>query len=231
MAMLSRYQKPGGFLQLLKIIETCGKQKQENFINLVQNEDSRWADALRMKMLTVEKILSWENEPLAEIASRLKEVTLATVLHGLTEEQWQKLSSTFSHSQKRKVEDLKNEKKPTDAELTSAYLKLIEEVRILIIEGYIRIEKFAPDLVIEDKIEEKLKNAEFTPSAPAAQTEASTSLDLDGFGSTPPSGETAFPDVAQMVMKLKNLQKENQVLKNENKVLKERLGNIRKMAA
>lgn len=230
MAMLTRYQKPGGFLQLLKIIETCGRQKQDNFLGLIEGEDSRWADAVRMKMLTMEKILSWPNDALAEVASRLKEVTLATALHGLDAQNWEKLSSTFSHSQKRRIEDMKNEKTPTDAELISANLKMIEEVRALIIEGYIRIEKFAPELVIDDKIEEKLKTAQFTPSSYTEEAKNEDVPNMDAFGSSS-APEAASADVSQMLMKMKNLQKENQVLKNENKALKEKLGNIRKMAA
>ena len=105
MSMLSRYRKSGGFKQLLMLIETCGKQKQENFLKLIEAEDAKWAQAVKTKMLSMEKILSWDAEVLAEIFSRVQDLTMATAMHGLTEDDWKKISSTFSHSQIRKLEE------------------------------------------------------------------------------------------------------------------------------
>src|SRR5687767_4705782 len=132
MSMLSRYQKSGGFVQLIQLIETCGKQKQDNFLGMIEKEDVRWAQAIKDKMLSMEKILAWDDNVVAEIAGRLQELTLATALHGLTPSQCERLLRTYSHSQKRNIEDLKNSKAPNPAEISSAYIKILQEVRNMI---------------------------------------------------------------------------------------------------
>jgi flagellar motor switch protein FliG len=151
MSMLARYRKSGGFIQLLTLIETTAKAKQDNFMQMIEKEDPRWAAAIREKMITIEKIFTWENAVLAEIAARLQEIVLATVTHGLKPEDAERLMSTFSHSQKRMIDDLKKEKTPTPAEVNSGYLKMLTEVRNMITNGYIRVEKFAPEMEILKK--------------------------------------------------------------------------------
>ena len=101
MSMLSRYRKSGGFVQILQLIETCGKKKQDNFLRMIEEEDPKWAEALQEKMLTMDKILDWDDNTVAEIFSRVQEMTLATAAHGFTPEQYEKVTKMFSHSQKR----------------------------------------------------------------------------------------------------------------------------------
>src|SRR6185312_10872527 len=87
MGLLLRYQRAGGFVQLLQLIETCGKQKQDTFLNMIESEDPRWAKAVRDKMLTIERIFGWDDNPLSEVFSRLPVLTIATAMHGLSQEQ------------------------------------------------------------------------------------------------------------------------------------------------
>jgi len=42
MSSIQRYKKPGGFLQLLSLIETFGGQKREKFIEMVDAESHVW---------------------------------------------------------------------------------------------------------------------------------------------------------------------------------------------
>lgn len=229
MAMLSRYQKSGGFLQLLKLIETCGKSKQENFLRIIEEEDPRWSDTIKMKMLTVPVIFSWPEEALAEVAARLQPITLATIKHGIDETEWEKFMKTFSHSQKRNIDDLAD-KEPSDGEVTAAYIKVIEEVRNMVAEGYLKLEKFAPDLAIGDDIEEKIgQSLGFASSATTDDLEDGGAPNMEGFGSEAKAGDPA--EVKQLRMQVQRLAHENNQLKNENKILKEKIGNIKKLAA
>lgn len=212
MGMLSRYQKSGGFIQLLQLIETCGKVKQDNFLQIIEKEDTKWAEALRTKMLTIEKILSWNSPTIAEIAVRLHELTLATSLHGLKPTDGEKLLQTFTHSQKRNIEDLRKSKVPTQAEISAAYLKILVEVRSMITHGYIRLETVAPELIIPKDIEDELgknivqKTAEMsTPSAGSGQGSA---------------------EVHALKAKVQALTNENTQLKSELKVLREKIAHI-----
>lgn len=233
MAMLSRYQKSGGFIQLLKLIESCGKQKQENFLKLIAEENPKWAQVVQAKMLSIPKIMSWDSQVLAEISSRLNELTLATALHGFTEEEWVKLSSTFSHSQKRRIEDLRDEKEANAAEISAAFQKILLDVRQLISDGQIRVEKFAPELVIEDNIEENMGKIDVSASIASGDSESSSSGESLNFDFPPPSsnGANHSQELTQMYRKMQSIHNENQTLKMENKKLKEKLLNIRKMAA
>jgi hypothetical protein len=233
MGMLARYHKTGGFLQLLQLIETCGKQKQDNFLNMIQTEDQNWSKAILEKMLTIDKILTWDSSVLGEIAARLQDLTLAIAMHGFKPEDCTKLLQTFSHSQRRMIEDLKSSKTPTPAELSSAYVKIITEVRNMLIHGYLRPEKFAPELAIPDGIEEKLGKS-------SAATETNTEVpNLDGFGSSqapqaaPAQSGAGLADVHELNSlrsRVQNLIKENHDLKNQVRVMNDKLTQIKKIA-
>ncbi len=157
MAMLTRYRKSGGFLQLLQLIETCNEAKKEKLLENVRNENARWAQEIVNKMLSMERILSWDANVLSDISTQLQDLTLAVAFHGFSEEQINKFTELFSHTQKRKIEDLQAEKNPTPGEIATAHMKIIEEVRSMITNGEIYIKNIDPDLMIEDDIEEKLE--------------------------------------------------------------------------
>src|SRR5687768_10826919 len=86
MSMLSRYRKQGGFQQLLQLIETCTSQKREQLLKLIEAEDPAWAKLINTKMVTLEKVFSWDASHVAEVTSQLVPRTLAVLLHGLPKE-------------------------------------------------------------------------------------------------------------------------------------------------
>jgi hypothetical protein len=231
MAMLGRYQKAGGFVQLLKLIETCGKQKQDSFLKIVTDEDPRWADAIRQRMLTIDRIFSWPDDTVTEISGRLQPITMATAKHGLPAAQWTRLMKTHSHSQVRSMDDLANSKTPTAAEISAAFVKILEEVRAMMQDGSLRIEKFAPELVIEDDIENLILGG--SPAANGASgPDADPAPNLDGFGPPPPGADLqSIKDLNNLKVRFNQLQQEVGFLKTENKVLKERLTQIKKLVA
>ena len=227
MSMLSRYQKAGGFMQLLQLIETTGKQKQENFLNIIEKEDARWASAIKEKMLTMEKILAWEDSILAEIAARLQMLTLATALHGLKQEDCDRLLKTMSHSQKRNIDDLKKSKAPNPAEISAAFLKILQETRSMITQGYIKLEKFAPHMAIPEDVEENLKSS-FSPPAQPAETPAAELV--FNVPTQHPSGGNDNQELNTLKSKMTVLNNENNQLKAEVKILRDKLAQIRKIA-
>ena len=235
MAMLTRYQKSGGFIQLVQLIETCGKQKQDNFLQMIESEDPRWAHAIREKMLTMEKIFSWENSIVSEIAGRLQELTLATAMHGLKQEERDRLLATYTHSQRRNIEDLFKSKAPLPTEISSAYIKILQEVRNMISHGYLRVEKFAPDLIIPESFEDKLGKSIFQPSI------VNSAPSLEGFGPstpiTPPpaahppaNGTASDAEVASLRARVQALLNENNQLKTELRTFKDKIAQIKKIA-
>ena len=69
MSTLSRYQKSGGFIQLVQLIETCGKQKQDNFLSMIEKEET----IVTMLKLGVKGYLGKDVEP-AELSEALHAV-------------------------------------------------------------------------------------------------------------------------------------------------------------
>jgi len=239
MSMISRYQKSGGFIQLLQLIETCGKQKQDNFLSMIEKEDPRWAHAIREKMLTVEKIFSWDDSVLGELAGRLQQLTLATAMHGLTATDGERLMQTFSHSQKRNIEDLKKSKNPNPAEVNSAYLKILQEVRTMITQGYLRLEKFAPEMVIPEEYEDKLGKSVHMSSYKADEsvmaTPAMSAVPTHHPAPAQPSvaAQTAGHNEAELSAlrgRVQALVQENNQLKTQVRMLQDKLMQIKKIA-
>ncbi len=239
MSTLSRYQKSGGFNQLLQLIETCGKAKQDNFLTMIEAEDSRWSQALKERLLTIDKIMSWDESVLAEIAARLQPLTLGTLLHGIKKEEGAKLLKTFTQAQKRIIDDVFSAKKPEASEINSAYLKVLQEVRYMITHNYIRLEKFAPEMMIPEDIEDKLGKSAggyFSNAGQAAtqSTHAATAAAPTRRAHVSPSealaNHTAPEELTNLRHLVNQLSQENETLKAELRMTREKLAQIKKIA-
>lgn len=243
MGMIDRYKKAGGFVQLLNLIETCGPAKQEKFLAIVHQEDPNWANAIKKKMLTIERILSWSDDTLAEVFAHVQDLTLATALFGLGEDLKARLFKYFSHAQQRRIQDIMDEKKPTPAEISATYVKIIEEVRHRIKEGYIKMDKIDAGLVIEEDIEDLLAQGvsfgnDYTPAGSSANggpTVEESFAAPESAGTPASGGEYVPPSVASTEMaslkkKVQLLSQENSQLRQEIKVLKGKLEQIKKIA-
>jgi hypothetical protein len=231
MGMLSRYQKSGGFLQLLNLIETCGPQKQEKFLNMIDEEDPRWSDAIRKRMLSIKRIFSWNQEILAEIVVRLPELTIGVALHGLDDESREKFLAMLSHSQKRKIEEHYDSKSPSPGEISATFVKIIEEVRSMLTQGYLRPDQFDADLTIEEDIEDKIMES-FVASSGGADNGAGSSdtptPDMSGLSVVGSDAKNA--DVVALKKQIIALNNENTQLKSMVRRLEDKLSQIRKIA-
>src|SRR4051812_33193952 len=119
MSMIDRYRKKGGFFQLLNLIETTGKDKQEKFLKMIADESPSWETEIRKRLLTIDKILSWNPTYLGEIFPRVQPLQLAMVVGGLPAEKADQFMKVLTFKEKRQVEELLKEKKPSPGE-TSA---------------------------------------------------------------------------------------------------------------
>jgi len=158
MSMLDRYRKPGGFVQLLALIETCHQPKQEKLLEIIAQEDARWSETVRSKMLSIDRIYSWNDETLAEIFGTLQDLTVAVALSVATPELKSRITGFFSHGRIRKIEDLLTSKGPTPAEIAATHMKIVESVRKMESDGFLRFEKVDPLLVVGDDIDDVLSH-------------------------------------------------------------------------
>lgn len=237
MAMLDRYKKKNGFLQLLTLIETSNKAKQDQFLNLIAQENQTWEKTIRAKMLTLDKILSWPPATLSEIFSRVQPLTLATALNGMPPDKVTTILSCLSMSDQRKLQLEISERNPTPAEKATCVMKIITEVRGFCTGGILKLEKFDPDFAIPEGIEEKLANESFnsfteaTVTTPAEEPNES-GLDFSGVKrESDATGSGANKDEVEFLKRRVNqLVQENNTLKHDLHVMRGKLDQIRKIA-
>jgi hypothetical protein len=231
MSMIDRYRKPGGFIQLLNLIETTGKEKQEKFLKMIQDESPAWEAEVKKRLLSVDKILSWNSTYLAEIFPRVQPLQLAMVVGGLSKDKADQFMKVLTFKERKQVEEILKEKTPNPGETSAGIMKLFAEIRKMEAEGTLRFDKFDPEMVIPEDIEEKLGRG-YAPLM---------SVVMEPAAGAPPAGDSGAPAFAgipasvaeEMTMlrrKLVQLTQENQKLNQENLTMKDKLDQIKKIA-
>ena len=214
--MLDRYKKKGGFIQLLNLMETCGTQKQEKFLKMIEDENMSWAEAVKAKMITVKRIFSWDDNTVAEIIGTLNDMTISLTLLGVDAESKEKIFKTLNHSRKRKIEEDMAERKPTPAEISTAYVQVLTQVRKMVADGFLYLEKIDPVLVVNSEFEDQLLSGGF-----GSGTVKSTNLDLNAVQDSKDE---------ELKKKLVELKSENDSLREKLEQAENKLSQIRKIA-
>ena len=227
MDLLRRYQKPGGFLQLVKLIETCTAAKQVKMINIIEKESPRWAEEICNKILSMERICSWDKKLLANIVAHLKELTLSVIIRSNSPEQIKEAVKTLSPAQKRRIDDLANTKDPTPGEVASAHIRIISEVREMINQKSINLPTVDPDLVIEEDIEEKLSQLVLLEKDLTPVTTCKVPTPQLAPRSVTPTKKREH----ELKIEVTKLRQENQQLKQKIEVLANKLHSVHSIAA
>lgn len=236
MSSLQRYRRSGGFNQLVSLIETFGPQKKEKFLEMIEAESPAWGKALREKMITMERVFTWPDEIISEIFKHLPPKSFAYALLGLQEDQRDRIQKTLSQAEQRRMSDVLSESQPKPEEISSTLVKVVEMARKMIQERDLNPERFDEKLMIPEDYEAKLEvpaahestrhimTPDSEPVPPAASVVSAAA--------TPSSAHAGgvSSDVAQLQVKLAMVVKENKTLKDEVKVLREKLEQIRRIA-
>jgi len=159
MSTLGRFRKPGGFQQLLALIETCEPLKQKNLLHLIGVEDPGWAHLVKVKVLTFERIMSWPVEVLMEITPPLPDAILAnsykmaeqisTAERPALHEKWLK---SIPNIKAREIQDLARLQNLSAADQSACVIKLLQTVRELESKGVIRFANFDPMLEVDQRL-------------------------------------------------------------------------------
>jgi hypothetical protein len=232
MGMLDRYKKKGGFVQLLNLIETTGKEKAEKFLKLIAEENPVWEAEIRKKVLTLDRMTTWNQTYLMEVLPHLTPNVVATAIFSMPPEKQQIFLGAMPFSERRKAEDIMKETKPNAGEIAACQMKLLNEVRNMVAQGHLKFEKVDPDLVVAENIEESLNSG-------MGSVSLSASLDMGGdhppvAASGPaPAGVPANvqEEILQLRRRVMALTQENQLLKGQLQTLKDKLESVRKAAA
>ena len=151
MSVLARYRKPGGFKQLLQLIETSQPLKQEKLLEVVEKEDPTWADRIRAKKITPEMVLSWNNDALVTIFENMNPRHCACIFKQLGRDKFKEFANFFETEKYRDLKNLIDEEGEASAgEILSANNHLLETVRYLDEEKKINLRHIDPLLDLSE---------------------------------------------------------------------------------
>jgi hypothetical protein len=227
MGMIDRYKKRGGFVQLVNLIETTGSEKRDKFLKMISEESPAWETAIKQKMLSIERMGTWEVPFLMEFLPQVPAKVIAFAISNQTEEKQKHFMSALSFGDRKKVEEfLKEPTKPQGGEIVSAQIKIINELRSMVAQGKVKLEKCDPEVAIPEDYEEILAGGGGAGTvrfgAPDPVVERAMS------GATEPAASGQLGEELNMLRrKLVALTQENVRLNKENKDYKEKLDAVR----
>ena len=222
MAMVDRYKKSGGFVQLIQVIETCNSKKREQFMNIINEESPIWAEALNQKSLSFDKIVNWKADVLLDVVASVNSLAMSAALKSLSNEVLAMFLEKLSHQERRKFETYLQEANPNPNEIASSVLKIVSETRLLLIQGTLKADKIDLNLVIPEEFESMLEKSEQRQAGTAAME-----VTQSGFNA---AASNSSADMDKLQKKVILLSKELQTLKQENIVMKDKLDKIKKIA-
>ncbi len=228
MGMVDRYKKSGGFVQLLQVIETCGAKKQEQFMNIISEETPAWAATLQKKMLTFDKIISWNQETLLEIIANVNSLAFVTALKSLSPDKYNSFCEKLSSQERRKIETQYKEISSDQNQISSCVMKVVSETRGLFISGVLKFDKVDIGLSIPENIESQLNDGGASANISASGlVQASESALVQSVVATASLGSVDFE---QLKKKYVEINQQLHLLKKENVVMREKLDRIKKIA-
>lgn len=151
MSVLARYKKPGGFKQLLQLIETSQPEKQAKLLDVVEKETPEWAALITEKKLDPQMVMGWEPDHLVFIFENMSARHCSCLFKAHPE---LKLENYSTWLKPEKYRDLKNlvddNTHPSPGEVTAAYNNMLEAVRMLDEEKVIDLKLIDPKLDLSE---------------------------------------------------------------------------------
>ncbi len=152
-SFLSKFKRPGGFQSLLALIESSDSTKRAQMIELIAQEDPGWAHLLKVKALSLEKILQFPVSVLMKLLPELGPSMIVILLKRVNKEEKEKLLISVQSKLLQQVqEEFQKMPDPNDEQFQLASVKLIQLTRSLESRRIIRFEEFDSNLNIEKKL-------------------------------------------------------------------------------
>ena len=226
MAMVDRYKKSGGFIQLLQVIETCGPKKRDQFIGIITEETPQWAEAIKNKMLSFDKIISWRPEAVLEIMAQVNPLAFVTALKSLSPDQYKAFCEKLSPQERRKVEQQFNEITPDPNQVSSCVMKVVSETRILFTTNKLKFDKIDPELAIPEEYESIIESGGSPSAATLSSLKGMSTANID----VTPTPVNVSGDTEQLRKKVVELTQQINSLKKDNLIMRDKLEKIKKIA-
>lgn len=151
MSILARYRKPGGFKQLLQLIETSQPVKQAKLLEVVAKEDPDWAVLIEEKKITPEMVLGWDPNHLVVIFEHMVPQHCVCIFKSLEKSNIDDYAHLF---RPEKYRDLKNmiedETENSASQIVAAHNHMLETVRYLDEEKKIDLRYINPALDLSE---------------------------------------------------------------------------------
>lgn len=228
MGTLDRYQKKGGFVQLVSLIESADPDKSKKFLNLIEQESQPWEKAIREKSLTLEKIVTFDSRVLSDPLEGLPHSVIAVAICKESENIKQKLFEALSPVFLNKVENaLKDNTDPRPGDIIACQIRIIEVIRKAMNEGRIKISQIPESLQIPEGLEAQLTKASWTETLKAKTVDSDSPLTQESLSpSASVSGGAPSPELTK---KIHLLLEENQILKTQISQLERKINEIKKL--
>ena len=151
MSILARYRKPGGFRQLLQLIETSQPVKQAKLLDVVEKEDPSWADLIRQKKLSPEMVLTWDLDHLTTIFESMVPRHAAVVIKNISDEKLIEFRQMFKLDKYNEIRDIVDSISSIQAaEIVAAHNHMLEVIRYLDEEKKIILRLIDPNLDLSE---------------------------------------------------------------------------------
>ncbi len=159
MSTLEKFRKPGGFQELLLLVESSEPFKQNILLQLVGKEDPGWAYLLKLKAITFQRVLSWPQEVIMEITSPLPDHVLAAA-YQLAEQLSQRDEPPLHEKwlqglpsiKAKQILEMVHSQTSSAGEQSAAAIRVLQVVRDLESKGILRFSEFDPLLQIEEQL-------------------------------------------------------------------------------
>lgn len=151
MSILARYKKPGGFKQLLQLIETSQPVKQAKLLEAIANEDPGWADLIQEKKITAEMVLQWDPNHLVVIFEHMIPGHCVTVFKHQGPDSVKDYSNMFQPDKYRELKQaIDDAGEPSPSQLVAAFNHMLETVRYCDEEKKIDLRYIDPELDLSE---------------------------------------------------------------------------------
>lgn len=150
--MLGRFRRPGGFHQLLLLLESCDPSKQTQLLRMIAQEDPGWAYLAKLKLLSVERVMAWPTTILMEVLPQMPLPIVINLYCGLGPEYRAKIKESLPKEWRMNFERDTTDVNPKPEEKFAAGVTLLQTVRDMSSQGLIKFNLFDPELEIDHRI-------------------------------------------------------------------------------
>ncbi len=152
MALLTRFKKHGGFIQLWTLIEECSHEKRQSLVQLIFEEDPGWGCLMLKKLLTPSKLLQWPIETLRLILRHAKDEEACTIFCLATPQQQERFLSEFTSERKLFISENEQSLKGNSEALLTAFDSVLKLIKQLENRNLLNRDQVDPSLIIDDRL-------------------------------------------------------------------------------